>query len=163
MSLKVRDIMQTHVKTASSEMSVMDLDRLFAEQGISGAPVVDQGRLVGIVSRSDIVRQLDVEQSLGEIATNYYRDMYGIGASAQQEADEIGASMGERVQNLRVRDVMVRELITVGADADLQELATRMVERHVHRVLVTDDERLLGIVTTLELARLVMEGRLREA
>lgn len=163
MSLKVRDIMQTHVKTASSEMSVMDLDRLFAEQGISGAPVVDQGRLVGIVSRSDIVRQLDVEQSLGEIATNYYRDMYGIGASAQQEADEIGASMGERVQNLRVRDVMVRELITVGADADLQELATRMVERHVHRVLVTDGERLLGIVTTLELARLVMEGRLREA
>lgn len=163
MGLKVRDIMQTRVKTASSEMSVMDLDRLFVEQGISGAPVVDRGRLVGIVSRSDIVRQLDVEQSLGEIATDYYRDIYGVGASAQQEADEIGASMGERVQNLRVRDVMVRELITVGADADLQELAKRMVERHVHRVLVTEGERLLGIVTTLELARLVMDGRLREA
>ena len=50
-----REVMRDRVQTVHSEMPLPELDRAFIDHKMGGFPVVDGGRLVGIVSRSDIV------------------------------------------------------------------------------------------------------------
>lgn len=54
-SLRVRDIMTAEVHQLTADATLEDASRFFARHRISGAPVVDQGRVVGVVSRSDLL------------------------------------------------------------------------------------------------------------
>ena len=62
MSMTVEQAMTHEVDTLSPEMTLKDMDRVLLDAGISGAPVVDGGRLVGIASRADVIRLLYREQ-----------------------------------------------------------------------------------------------------
>lgn len=57
--LKVKDIMTTSVRSATPETSLRDIQRTMRENKVSGVPVVDDERLVGMVSVDDIIRALD--------------------------------------------------------------------------------------------------------
>lgn len=160
MALRARDVMQTSVKTVDPEMTLADLERTLLAQRISGAPVLARGQLVGIVSRSDIVRQLSVERTLADVADDYYRDASAFVEKPVRAASE---SVANRLANLRVEDVMIRNLITVPPDAPLEVVAREMVERRIHRLLVTEGETLVGIISTVDLIRLLADGRLRPA
>ena len=66
MDLLAKEIMQHQVHTIAPHVTLPELERAFLQKGVSGFPVVDKGELVGIVSRSDIVRQLFLEHHLAE-------------------------------------------------------------------------------------------------
>jgi CBS domain-containing protein len=51
---------------------------------------------------------------------------------------------------------------TVSADQPLREVAQMLVDQHIHRVPVVEGERLVGILTSLDVVRLVAEGGLAE-
>jgi CBS domain-containing protein len=140
-------------------MSLTELDRAFIDQQVGGFPVVDQGRLVGIVSRSDVVRQLCVEQSLAEMVSDYYHQGVMSDNMPTQSLKEIGDQVGERLEQLHVRDVMSRRLITVPVAAGIREVARVLIDNHIHHVPVTDQQRLEGIISALDLVRLLAEGR----
>ena len=57
--LKVKDIMTGNVKAAEKETPLREIQRTMRENKISGVPIVDMGRLVGMVSVDDIIRALD--------------------------------------------------------------------------------------------------------
>ena len=152
--LRVRDIMNTNPKSVKPGLSLPDLERRFLEEGITGFPVVDAGRLVGIVSRTDIIRQLSVEQSLGEVIADYYRVQQDDPASG---IETIADHVGRRMEELSVKEVMIDKLITVAPDESVGDVARLFLERHIHRVPVVEDAELRGIVTTMDLVRLVAE------
>lgn len=54
-SLRVRDIMTAEVHQLTADATLDEAARFFARHHISGAPVVDQGRVVGVISKSDLV------------------------------------------------------------------------------------------------------------
>ncbi|HDH41772.1 MAG TPA: CBS domain-containing protein [Candidatus Altiarchaeales archaeon] len=56
MEVKVKDIMTEPILTVSSDMSITETARLMAKTNVRRFPVVDDGKLVGIVSNSDILR-----------------------------------------------------------------------------------------------------------
>jgi len=56
--LRIEEVMTGDVKVVSPEVSMMDVLELFRQARISGAPVVDNGQLVGIVSIEDLIRSL---------------------------------------------------------------------------------------------------------
>jgi CBS domain-containing protein len=172
------DVMQTDVRTVGADMTLAELDRAFLEDRVSGFPVVQEGRLVGLVCRSDVVRQLGVvglvcrsdvvrqlgvEQSVAETISDYYRDVGGGGAEPAETLDSIARQVGARIEALRVKDVMTHELITVSPADPLQEVARCLVEHRIHRLPVVDAGRLVGILTTLDLVRLFAEGRAKPA
>jgi CBS domain-containing protein len=157
--LTARDVMQPEVQTVHPEMPLVELDRAFIDRAVGGFPVVDKGQLVGIVSRSDIVRQLYVEQSLAEMVSDYYHQVEMSPGVPTQSLKEIGDEVGERLESLHVKDVMIRKLFTVPATATVQEVARVLADHHIHRVPVTDAGRLVGIITALDLVRLLSEGR----
>jgi CBS domain-containing protein len=152
-----RDVMQSEVRTVAPDMALPDLERAFLRERVTGFPVVERdGRLIGIVSRSDVVRQLSVEQSVGEQMSDYYRQ-----DSVPSEAalPAIAEHVGRRMEGLRVRDVMVERLVTSGPDEPLEDVARRLLKERIHRMPVVDDGRLVGIVSSVEFVRLFAEGR----
>jgi len=160
--LEVASAMQTKVETVSPDLDLVELERRLLAAGCSGFPVVEEGRLVGIVSRSDIVRAIAVERATEEQLSDFYRSFAEPDGSSggDAEAAAIESRVGARAAHLRVRDVMIRDVKSVERNQPLADVAKRMVEAHIHRLPVVDGERLVGIVTTLDIARLVAEGRL---
>jgi CBS domain-containing protein len=157
-----RDVMRTQVRTVDPGTSLADLERAFLDARVSGFPVVENGRLVGIVSRSDVVRQLSVERSQAETISDYYREMTGF-SDPTESLGEIADRVGQRLGRLRVADLMIRSLITVTPDQPLAEVARVLLEHGIHRVPVTEGDRLVGIVTSLDLVRLFAEEKAKPA
>jgi len=159
MSIRVRDIMQKEIHTVTSGMSASDLERAFLERRVSGFPVVDSGRLVGLVTRSDIVRTLNVEHVYEEQLSDYYGELGGVSyADSERSSAEMGARVGARLESLKVADLMVRAVVTASPDHSLQEVAALLVEHGVHRLPVVQNGALVGIVTSLDLVRCIADG-----
>ncbi len=156
MTLYAKDVMSKTLLTVEADTSLLELEGLLSRAGIGGAPVVDRGKLVGIVSRSDIARQLTVEDTYAELA----RDLF-VAAEPKAEADDaIGDQVGRRLRELRVGDAMVTNIDTVRPDLPVTEVARTILENHHRRVIVEDaDWTILGIVTASDIVRLVAEGK----
>ncbi len=118
--------------------------RILTENRISGVPVVDsEGRAVGVVSVTDLIDP-DRQTDSGPGFPVFYRIEDG------WATPEIGQSA---VKDGRAEDVMTPLPFTVTEDATLADAARTMVEHRVHRLLVTRDGVLSGIVSTLDLLR----------
>jgi CBS domain-containing protein len=157
-SRSIADIMQKKVKTISPDRTLPELERELLRWRIGAMPVVERGgKLVGIVSRSDVVRQLCLERSLGEAMADAYRDQTDASFVAQSQA-AIAGEIGRRMENLRVRDVMIREVLTIPPELPVEKAAQLLIERRIHRLPVVDEKgKLVGIVSSLDFTRLVAE------
>jgi CBS domain-containing protein len=159
--MRVRDIMSTEIQAVGPDMPVVELERAFIERRLSGFPVVEGGMLIGVVSRSDVVRTLNVEHAYEEQISSYYREHPGYDPvpDAVDESAMIGAKVGARMESLKVADVMVKSTLTAGPDDLLSDVAGTLVEHRIHRLPVTDGGRLVGIVTSTDLVALIADGR----
>jgi len=163
MTIQARDIMEPEVHTVDADLSLALLEDFLLRHRISGTPVVEHGRLVGVVSRSDIVRTQSLDRALAGIVSEFYRSIAEESgenvASQWAQSQDVSAHLARR----KIRDAMTPELIAVRPDASIQEIACVMRDRHIHRVLVTDGDALLGIVTSSTLVQLIADGRVRTA
>jgi CBS domain-containing protein len=155
----VADVMTREVHSVPPDMRIADLERALLKERVSGFPVVDGERLIGVVSRSDIVRQLSVEQSQAEAFSGFYNDTNGASGGTLKE---IGQFVGRRIEGMTVSDVMVRGLVTISADTTIVAAAALMLERRIHRLPVVTDEKLVGLVTSMDFVKLVAAGRLAD-
>jgi CBS domain-containing protein len=158
-SVRAMDVMATAVVTVSPDLSLGALEDLLLSHRISGVPVVEKGTLLGVVSRSDVVRMLSIERSLSGII----RDGFRGSAFAPGEEGTIlplPQALAEQLQAHTVRDAMVTDPITVSPDTPIGEVAKTLVDRHVHRVLVTENRELRGVISSLDVVCLVADGRL---
>ena len=159
MANQVRDVMTVGVRCVGPQMKLQELEEVLLRDRISAAPVSDDGRVVGLVSRSDIVKHLQVEQSQAEAISTFYLDPYDAEEVTPADLERVAEAVASHWQNATVADVMTRGLIRVGPDEPLGSVARLMLERRVHRVLVMDGDALVGIVASLDLIRLFAEGR----
>lgn len=148
---RASDLMQRDVITLTPETRILDIHRLFVEEEIHGAPVVDgDGSVQGVVSTLDLLRVVrdELEPGAGSTATTYFRDDL-----RDSGPDWVGIpeDFHDRIQELTAADVMTRELVTVRPDATLDEIVRTMSEHRVHRVLVVEDGNLQGLITTFDL------------
>lgn len=153
--LRARDVMERDVITVSPETSILDIHRLFVEEEIHGAPVVGDDELVhGVVSSLDLLRVMhdELEPGAGCTATTYFRDQLPYSGPDWLSMPK---DFQDRVQALTAADAMTRDLVVVGPDATAYEIAQTMLKHRVHRVLVTDDRNLLGVISTFDLLNAV--------
>jgi CBS domain-containing protein len=143
--LRARDVMVAEPVCVEPSTTVRQLARIFEENEISGAPVVDQeGRVVGIVSKTDLIRRCS-EGSL-DLPPAYLCEVLG------EDSDEDSELIPEPL--VCVQDFMTEDPVTVRLQTPAGQIARLMVEQHIHRVVVTDEERFpLGIITTMDLLR----------
>ena len=157
MSATARDLMQIDVVTVEAGRPLTELEEVLLRHKIHGAAVVEHGKLVGIVSRSDVVRQLKLEEER-IAASAFYLEPFDADDRRPEDYERVLEAAASRVAKLHVRDLMVGDLISVSPDASLQQVASVMLDRRVHRVLVTEGDELRGIVSSLDLVRLFADG-----
>ncbi|MCC6678570.1 MAG: CBS domain-containing protein [Phycisphaerales bacterium] len=145
----VGDIMSKEPVCADGSMTLRQLARLLEENEISGAPVVGpDGRVVGVVSKSDLIRR--ATDSTGE--STYYFE------SLEDGADDEDAPAAEGGTPVLVEDIMTSEPITATATERVVDVARRMADARVHRIIIVDRERFpIGVVTSLDILRVFPE------
>ncbi len=126
--MKVKEVMVKEVATldVNDELSLAnDIMRLGR---IRHLPVVDGARLVGIVSERDLFRS-SLAQALG----------YG------------GENSRELMKTLHIKDIMVREIITISPELDLCQAVKMMVDKKIGCLPVVEHDRLVGLITETDI------------
>ena len=147
--MKVQDIMTTDVVTVQRGTSVNDIARLMSEQDISGIPVVDDAHhVVGIVTELDmIIRNTRLEMP----AFVQVLDLARIPLERPSHyRDRLRHMLGTRAA-----DIMTENVVTIGPDAEMEELAELMVKRRFNPVPVAENGVLVGIVSRADLIRMM--------
>jgi CBS domain-containing protein len=150
--LKARDIMTREVISIGPEASVTEAARLLEEHRISGIPVLDaQGRLLGIITQSDLVqraRDLELPPAINLLDIH----MFLVTPSGFQKRLEkmLGGTVGE---------VMTPDPVTISPEMPIKEVAALMDRKKVHTFPVLEGGKLLGIIGKIDLIRaLAREG-----
>jgi len=148
--LTAKDVMTRDVITIQEDASLSELVGVLTDRMITGAPVVDgNGKLVGVVSTTDVAR------STSRRSTNIRRDkppdFYLHGWEPIE--DEVRSFSVEEESDQMVRDIMTPVIFSVSENATFAEMADTMVGGRVHRLIVTNEGQVVGIVTTLDLLR----------
>lgn len=151
-----KDVMTTPVLGVRPEMTVRELAAFFAEHQITGAPVLDSTqRVVGVVSTSDVAQSDLDETRVSESRANPERDVRGW--EDRMDAEDLRALRLEDGEVL-VQDIMTPGVYMVKEDAPVPVLARAMVQGRVHRLFVTRGKRMVGIVSSLDLLKLLYAG-----
>jgi CBS domain-containing protein len=154
MALTASDIMQTQVVTVSPSDPLHSVQRLFFEEEIHGAPVVDEtSRVRGMITSMDLIRAV-MEESDSSKGVDFTDAFEQVGAPWEAASEEFQDRLGESV----VADVMTESLVTVDPTTSISEVALLLREHRIHRVLVVKGDNLLGIISSFDLIRLLEEG-----
>jgi predicted transcriptional regulator len=148
--------MQEDLVTVSPDLPLLDVHQLFVADEIHGAPVIaDDGEVVGVISSADLLRAVADEHSSAGVGANYLRDLVEF---SSPDWVAMPADFQDRLREIRVEDVMTREIVQVAPDAGLHEVARMLCDNRVHRVLVIEDARLFGIITTFDVVSVVRDS-----
>lgn len=148
--LTAAEIMTASVPPVAPNSSVADVLRLMVEHDVAGVAVVENDEIVGIITESDIVaRQADVD---APVAVPFFDAIFVVDAGREYE-DEI-----RRALATNARMLMSAPVTSIRASANLEQIATVMVDHHVHPLPVVDENnRYLGIVSRRDLVRVIAE------
>ena len=184
----LRDVMTKELVTVPPELSIRDAMALLSSRHISGAPVMAGGKIVGVVSATDLMAfaaelpgapaEPDEYVEQGELvaregADDDARELEPSGTYYTELWDDAGADATLRfathagpewnvLEEHTVEEAMTRAPIcALSADTELTAAAEYMRGRGIHRILVTEGDRLVGIATSTDLANAIADGKLR--
>ncbi len=155
--MNVGDLMTTDVVTTSPDTTLVELEALFTRNAISGAPVLDGDQLVGVVSQTDIIGVIANQPNPGGELPSFLLSPQPIAAPILAELTAVRAAAAERMAARTVADVMTGVPVTVSAGDDVAVAAEKMCNERIHRVLVTDGGRLVGLLSALDLVGLLID------
>jgi len=141
--MRAAEVMTRDVATVRPETAIAEAIHIMLDRRVSGLPVVDDaGAVVGILSEGDLLRRV-------ELGTEHRRPAWVsfLRGPDREAVDYV------RTHTLRVDDVMTRRPDTVDESAPLDEVVAHMTHRHVRRLPVTANGRLVGIVSRADLVR----------
>lgn len=129
--MRIRDLMTTVVVTVSERTPLKEAAEMMSERGISGLPVLRDGKVVGVVSEADFVARATGGRSLVDLLF------------PRQKLDRHADTVGE---------IMATDVVSIGPDASHVDAARLMERNRVKRLPVVDaDGRLLGVVSRADI------------
>jgi len=131
----VSKIMSTNLVTVNLTNNLVEAEKLFNENSIRHIPVINNSKIIGILSLTDLLRVSFV-------------DTYG---SDEKEVDTAVYNM------LSIEQVMVKKPISVSSVQTIKEVAEILSKNEFHALPVVDEGKLIGIVTTTDLLNYLLE------
>ena len=152
--LTAKDVMNEDVLSVGMDWSVEYLTDFLVENGISGAPVTSEdGKLVGVVSLTDIVRHNSLPGKDSRLDNPY--DYYRHGLEHQYAKEDIRSLSIETEPLDTVRDIMTPMIFDVNEDTQVKQVADTMIRGRIHRVFVTREQKLVGVITTVDMLKVI--------
>ncbi|GAB2175975.1 CBS domain-containing protein [Dongia sp. agr-C8] len=135
--MKAADIMTRSVVTIRDDATVRDAARLMLQDNLSGLPVVDRDdRLVGMVTEGDLLRRV-------EIGTEARRPKW----LEFLVGPDVLAGEYVRSHARRISEIMTTPVVTIGEDAELEDVVRLMERKRIKRVVILRDGRIAGLIT----------------
>jgi CBS domain-containing protein len=181
--LRLHDIMTRDLVTLSPEESIRDAMSILASKHISGAPVISNQSVVGVVSLTDLAElassapgvpterpeqsewgewdePVDVPEG-EEPPSTYFEQLWDdAGAEVAQRMAETGGPEWDALGELTVGEAMSRDVQSLPPGTSVEHAAQFMRNAGIHRVLVIDGEQLLGVVSTKDITNAVADHKL---
>jgi CBS domain-containing protein len=145
--MQARDVMTKDIVTVSPEATVGEIAALLVTHRIGAVPVVSaEGRLVGIVSQTDLVHRSETGT---EKRRKWWLEAF---ADPDIKAQQYVKSHGHKAE-----DVMTRHVVSVSESASLAEVADVLDTHSVRQVPVVSEGRLAGMISRADLVRVLAE------
>jgi CBS domain-containing protein len=148
--IKAKDIMNKELITVSPKMEITKAAEILLEKGINGVPVLDSGRLVGILCQSDLIAQ---QKNLPLPSLFTLLDGFVPLKSAKHFEKAL-----RKIAATTVADSMTRDPVTVGPETSIEEIATLMVDKNFHTLPVVEGRKLVGIIGKEDVLRTLMSS-----
>ena len=144
----VKEIMTKKVITLKPEETLKEIAVKFAKNNISGAPVVDdEGKVIGIVSETDIFTTLKRNFSeLKLVHLDPALSMVGL-SFKETPTDKKTEEIFQDIGGIMASVIMKHNVKTVGPEDDIKVVVDIVSTGKINRVPVVDDGKLVGIVT----------------
>ena len=178
--IRVRDLMTEDVITVGPYTTLRDLVAVLRDEQVSGVPVVSGGKVVGVVSATDLVEfeastpavpaqqpeqpeWCEVEVLEGwdeddESPVSFYTDLWAdVGADVLERFEETRSPEWDLLEEHVVAEIMTQRVRAIGPDRTAREAARMMREAKIHRVLVIDGDRLAGVVSASDIVTAVAD------
>jgi len=149
-----KDLMTTDVETVEADWPVHRVAEFLIDHDISGAPVVRKGELVGVISLTDIARY---SSTAGEPASRRPAAFYRTELEhsyAEEDLETLRVSEGGETT---AEHVMTPQIYDVNEHTSIQQVAQVMHRSGIHRVFVTTNGEVRGVITALDMLQVVAE------
>jgi len=141
MQFYVKDIMSTDIITVKENSTIRDLIKTFADKDVLGVPVInDEGFVCGVVSSIDILKN--------ESSHSFYHDPF-------MKSFEMNFLEDAKFFDRTIADIMSKDLYTISPDDTTAVMARIMYDKKIHRLLVTEYNKLVGVVSTFDILKLL--------
>lgn len=154
MELKAADVMTSPVMMLNADTPIREAAAILSDAEISGAPVVTGGgRPVGVISLFDIVTHIAGLERPSTAPGGFYS--YGYPDFGEDDEFERGVREADTdpFEETQVGDIMTTRLIEVTTETSMPEVAKLMWKSHIHRVLVTSNGNVSGVISTMDVLR----------
>lgn len=145
--MKVKDIMVKDIITIKPDETLEEVALKFAKSNISGAPVVENNKVIGVISEADILEHIRktckkfdmvyIPTPLSKLGIVDFRE------GKSKNLEEAFTKAGKT----KAKEVMKRDLITTTPNELAKNVAKLMIEKKINRLPVVKNEKLVGIVT----------------
>ncbi|WP_459201825.1 CBS domain-containing protein [Methanococcus sp. CF] len=141
----VRDVMKRPI-TLNKDDNIEQAILTFRKNKISGAPVVEGEKIVGIISESDIIKALTSHDERFRLVLPSPFDLIELPLKTAIKIEEFRGDV-ENALKTEVFEAMIEKVVTVSPETPITEAAEIMVKNKVKRLPVVEDEKLVGIIT----------------
>ncbi|MGD9162535.1 MAG: CBS domain-containing protein [Desulfobacteraceae bacterium] len=136
--IKAKDIMTTSPITITPEMEIVNAAKTLLENRINGVPVIEKGKLVGILCQSDLISQ---QKRFPMPSVFTFLDGF-IPLQSNKDIEKTVKKIAATV----VRDAMTPDPVSVTPDTDIEEIAGLMIDKNFHTIPVVKNNKLVGII-----------------
>ncbi|WP_027339460.1 CBS domain-containing protein [Halonatronum saccharophilum] len=147
--MMVREIMTKDVITVTPDMTVKEVAKVLADNKISGVPVLEGDKLVGIVSEGDLI--------VRDKKLRFPNYVYFLDSIFYLESYEKFEKDFKKMIGVKVGDIMTEDVLSVGPKASVEDVATVLTEEGVNRVPVVEDDKVIGIVSRGDIVKYMSE------
>jgi len=130
----VRDVMTRNLITVDPETSFTDALKIMRKNKIRRLPVLEKGKLVGIVTEKDILYASPSKATTLDIWELHYL-----------------------LNKLKIREIMTRDVVTIQEDTPVEEAAKIMVDNKIGALPVVKGDELVGIITETDIFKVFLE------
>ena len=150
--LLLSELISKDVLTVYEGWSIKKLASFFVKHHISGAPVIAaDNELVGVVTQSDVVAFESRTPSEDEIKKMLY-DICGPNSEVSNTLD-LQRLQEKANEYCTANSIMTHEVMSVDIATDMKDVCKFIVERNIHRLFVTENNRLVGVVSAMDILK----------
>ena len=149
--MNVKEIMTKEVVTVDPGMDIRKFAELLIKKNISGAPVMEDGKLLGIVLEEGLILQ-DKKVHLPTLV-NFLTGVFPIGEKRFE-------SEMKKIASLTVSGIMEDKMEILASETPVEDVATTIIEKGIHYFPVIDNGKLMGVVTKKDIVRAIAQKKI---